>query len=102
MNSKKVILITGASSGIGKTTALDLIKAGHIVYGAARRVNKMADLTEAGGHVLEIDVTDKDSVNSGVARIAEAEGRIDVLVNNAGFAVYGAVEDISIDEARKQ
>ncbi len=102
MNSRKVILITGASSGIGKTTALDLIKAGHVVYGAARRIDKMLDLTEAGGHALEMDVTKGESVDRGVDEIIAAEGGIDVLINNAGFAVYGAVEDISLQEARRQ
>lgn len=99
---KKVILVTGASSGIGKSTALELIGRGHIVYGAARRVERMRDLVEQGGHALELDVTSQASIESAVAQTLQAEGRIDVLVNNAGYATYGAVEDTSVEDARRQ
>lgn len=99
---KQVILITGASSGIGKETALRLIKEGHIVYGAARRVDRMKVLLEKGGNALELDVTDENQIVSGVNQIIQEHGRIDVLVNNAGYGLYGAVEDIDMDEARRQ
>ncbi len=99
---KKVILITGASSGIGKDTALQLIKEGHTVYGAARRVEKMKDLVEAGGHTLRLDITDPEQVKGAVAKIVEEQGRIDVLFNNAGYAVFGAVETVSMEDARRQ
>ena len=102
MNSKKVVLITGASSGMGKDAALQLIQEGNIVYGAARRVNKMKSLVEAGGYALEMDVTQEEQIVAGVKKIMEEQGRIDVLVNNAGYAVYGAVEDISMEDARRQ
>jgi NAD(P)-dependent dehydrogenase (short-subunit alcohol dehydrogenase family) len=100
--NSQVVLITGASSGMGKQTALVLIAQGHIVYGAARRVGKMQDLVEAGGHALAMDVTDQESIVAGVARVFEEQGRIDVLINNAGYAVYGAVEDTSLEDARRQ
>jgi NADP-dependent 3-hydroxy acid dehydrogenase YdfG len=99
---KKVILVTGASSGIGKSTALQLLKEGHLVYGAARRVEKMNDLVEAGGKAIALDVTKEDQIKSAVDAIIEAEGRIDVLLNNAGYAIYGAVEDTTIEDARRQ
>ena len=99
---KKVILITGASSGMGKDCALALIKQGHIVYGAARRTALMQDLLDAGGHAIELDITQPASINHAVNRIMSEQGRIDVLFNNAGYAVYGAVEDITIEEARNQ
>ncbi len=102
MKTKKVILITGASSGIGKETALKLLKEGHIVYGAARRVEKMQDLATAGGYALAMDVTDDAAMQNGVKQIIEEHGRIDVLVNNAGYAIYGSVEETTIDEARRQ
>ncbi|MFP4431697.1 MAG: oxidoreductase [Spirochaetaceae bacterium] len=98
----KVALVTGASSGIGYETAVDLIEAGATVYGAARRVEKMAELEERRARVLEMDVTKEDSVVAGVKRILDEAGRIDILVNNAGYGSYGAVEDVPIDEARRQ
>jgi len=99
---KKVVLVTGASSGIGKSTALQLISEGHKVYGAARRVEKMKELEEAGGKALEMDVTSEEQMKNAVAQIIEENGHIDVLVNNAGYAIYGAVEDTTIDDARRQ
>jgi NAD(P)-dependent dehydrogenase (short-subunit alcohol dehydrogenase family) len=99
---KQVVLVTGASSGMGKEAAIALAREGHVVYGAARRVSRMLDLEQAGGHALELDVTDDAQVRKVVAGILEATGAIDVLVNNAGYAVYGAVEDISLDDARQQ
>ncbi|ATG47199.1 short-chain dehydrogenase/reductase [Celeribacter ethanolicus] len=98
----KVILVTGASSGIGLQTALDLLKQGHIVYGCARRIERMEPIRAAGGHVLALDVSDDDSMCDAVDELLYSEGRIDVLINNAGFATYGAVEDISMDTARHQ
>ncbi len=99
---KQVILITGASSGMGKDFALDLIKKGHIVYGAARRIDRMKDLEDAGGHALALDVTDEAQIEKVVKTIVDEQGRIDVLINNAGYAVYGAVETVSMEDARRQ
>ena len=99
---KKVILVTGASSGIGKATALHLIKEGHIVYGAARRLEKMKELEETGGHALRMDVMEEDQVQAVVQQIMDDQGRLDVLVNNAGYATYGSVEETPIEDARRQ
>ena len=99
---KKVILLTGASSGIGYQTAEFLAKQGHIIYGAARRVEKMEPLKEYGVKPIQLDVTVQESIDKAVESIIEAEGRIDVLVNNAGYGSYGAIEDVTIEEARKQ
>jgi NAD(P)-dependent dehydrogenase (short-subunit alcohol dehydrogenase family) len=98
----KVVLITGASSGIGEDAALRFLAAGFTVYGVARRVERMQHLTESGVHVFSMDVTDDSSIVAGVERIVAAHGRIDVLVNNAGYGSYGAVEDVALDEARRQ
>jgi NAD(P)-dependent dehydrogenase (short-subunit alcohol dehydrogenase family) len=102
MNTSKVALVTGASSGIGADTAIRLTNAGYTVYGAARRVNRMRDLEQHGVHVIALDVTDEDSLRSAVDTIIRTSGRIDVLVNNAGYGSYGAIEDVPLDEARKQ
>lgn len=98
----KVILITGASAGIGKEAAKLLVAKGHTVYGAARRVDKMQDLKGLGVKLLEMDVTVDESVVKGVNEILAAEKRIDVLVNNAGYGSYGALEDVPISEAKYQ
>ena len=98
----KVILITGASSGIGKETALKLIKEGHTVYGGARRVEKMKDLVDAGGKSVKLDVTNEKNVVSVVKKIIKEQGKIDVLVNNAGFSIYGPIEETPMAEAKRQ
>lgn len=98
----KVALVTGASSGIGESTARELLERGYTVYGAARRVERMADLAERGVRTLALDVTDEESVEKAVAAIVAESGRIDLLVNNAGYGSYGAVEDVPLSEARYQ
>lgn len=102
MRDKKVILITGASSGMGRETALKLIGEGHAVYGAARRVEKMQDLVQAGGHAIALDITDEAAVVACVEQLIAEQGKIDVLVNNAGYAVYGAVENVTLADAKRQ
>lgn len=99
---KSVILITGASSGIGYDTAQKLAGQGHRVYGAARRVEMMEPLKELGVVPVKMDVTDEASMASGVQEILRAEGRIDVLVNNAGYGYLGAIENVPLEEARRQ
>lgn len=100
--SRKVILITGASSGIGYDAALILAGQGHKVYGAARRVELMDGLREKGVVPVRMDVTDEQSMLDGVQSIIDAEGRIDVLVNNAGYGYMGAIENVTITEAKRQ
>lgn len=102
MSNKKVILLTGASSGIGYQTAEELAAQGHIVYGAARRVDAMEPLKAKGVKPIRLDVTDEVSMKAAVDTILKNEGRIDVLVNNAGYGSYGALEDVSIEEAKMQ
>ena len=97
-----VALVTGASSGIGEDTAHKLRALGYIVYGAARRTDRLQALAADGIRPLAMDVTDDASMSAGVNRILEETGRIDVLVNNAGYGSYGAIEDVPIDEARRQ
>src|SRR5690242_20069379 len=97
-----VALVTGGSSGIGEHTARLLQEAGFTTYAVARRVERMQALADAGVTTFAMDVTDDASVVAGVGRIVEEHGRVDVLVNNAGYGSYGAVEDVPIDEARRQ
>ena len=98
----KTALVTGASSGIGEETARTLHKLGYTVYAAARRTDRLKQLTAVGIHALTMDVTDDESMSSGIEQIIAETGRIDVLVNNAGYGSYGAIEDVSLDEARRQ
>ena len=102
MRTKKVILITGASSGIGFDAAQTLARQGHRVYAAARRMELMEPLKVDGVQVIRMDVTDEDSMRQGVEAVVQAEGRIDVLVNNAGYGFFGAIETVPLAEARRQ
>ena len=98
----KVILITGASSGIGFDAARMLAQQGHRVYAAARRMERMEPLKADGVVPVHLDVTDEASMEAVVRMVLEAEGRIDVLVNNAGYGCFGAIENVSLEEARRQ
>jgi NAD(P)-dependent dehydrogenase (short-subunit alcohol dehydrogenase family) len=100
--NRKVALVTGASSGMGNQIAKTLLGAGYIVYGAARRLDKMANIQELGAWAIEMDLTDDISIRLGVQTIIDIEGKIDILVNNAGFGSYGAVEDVAMFNARRQ
>ena len=102
MKTEKVILITGASSGIGFDAAQTLARQGHRVYAAARRVELMEPLKADGVKVLRMDVTDESSMQQGVEAVIQAEGRIDVLINNAGYGFFGAIETVPLEEARRQ
>jgi len=98
----KVVLITGASAGMGKETAKLLLQHGFTVYGAARRIENMKDLAMLGVKILRMDVTDEESMVNGIHQLIATEGRIDILINNAGFGSYGALEDVPIPDARYQ
>ncbi|MFO7869274.1 MAG: oxidoreductase [Bacteroidales bacterium] len=100
--SQQVVLITGASSGIGKETARIFLENNHIVYGTARRVEQMLDLKKQGAHIQYADISDENSVRQLVDGIIQEQGKIDILVNNAGYGTYGAIEDVPLSEARKQ
>ena len=100
--TKRVALITGASSGIGEATAQRLLADGYVVYAAARRLDRMQPLATAGAHLLPLDLTDDASIVGAMETLRRAEGRLDVLVNNAGYGSYGALEDVPLDEGRRQ
>lgn len=98
----KAVLVTGCSSGIGRATAERLARKGWTVYASARNPDAIADLGAAGCKLLACDVTDEASVRGAVAEVEAAEGAVGALVNNAGFGLEGPVEDVPIDEWRRQ
>lgn len=99
---RQVVLVTGSSSGIGRATAVEAAERGHQVFASARRLEDVADLASLGMETLALDVTDGASVTEGVAAVLGRAGRIDALVNNAGYGQYGAIEDVSLPEWRRQ
>ncbi|RYU94274.1 oxidoreductase [Emticicia agri] len=98
----KTVLVTGASSGIGKATAIYLAQNGYNVYGAARRVEKMQDLKTYGIHPIALDVTKEESMVACVEQMLKEAGSIDILINNAGSGYYGALEDMPMADAKYQ
>ncbi|MGC6770283.1 oxidoreductase [Enterococcus sp. LJL128] len=99
---RKVVLITGASSGIGYKTAELLAQKGYKVYGAARRIEKIEPLRSLGVEAVFLDITNEESMTNAIFQIISKENRIDILINNAGYGSYGAIEDVSIQEAKNQ
>jgi NADP-dependent 3-hydroxy acid dehydrogenase YdfG len=102
MSDMKTALITGASSGIGEAIARHLIVDGYKVYAGARRVDRMLPLSALGASVLALDVTDDASMIAAIAKIQAEAGRLDVLVNNAGYGSFGSLEEVPIEEGRRQ
>ncbi len=101
MNDKsKVVLVTGASTGIGAAIATRLSKAGHVVFGTSRRHGVPPPVE--GVRMLAMDVRDEESVGRAVAELLKIAGRIDVLINNAGFGIAASVEDTRPDDMQRQ
>lgn len=101
-SSTKVALVTGASSGIGRATALALHKEGFITYATARQLPSITALQDHGLHTLALDVTDEESMMQAVQTIEASHGAVDVLVNNAGYGEMGPIEEISMQRWRRQ
>jgi NAD(P)-dependent dehydrogenase (short-subunit alcohol dehydrogenase family) len=99
---QRIVLVTGASSGIGKATTLKLLDEGYCVYASARNLAKLESLAAKGAKILELDVTQEQSMQESIDRIIYESGRLDILINNAGYGSYGALEDVPLDEARHQ
>ena len=103
-----VALVTGCSSGIGLETAISLAREGHFTYATMRNMKKSEDLDKIVHDedlpikILELDVDDEESIDNTIAKIMEEKGRIDTLVNNAGWGMWGTVEDVSIEEFKQQ
>lgn len=100
MSSPKTVLITGCSSGIGKATAARLAASGWTVYATARRPETLTDLTTC--RHLALDVTDEASMQAAVDAVLAESGRIDALVNNAGYSLTGAVEALDVADIRRE
>ena len=98
----EAVLITGCSTGIGRATARYLAERGRTVYATARRPESIEDLESHGCRLLQLDVTDEESMSAAVAAVEEREGAVGALVNNAGYSLSGAVESVSMDEVRRQ
>jgi NAD(P)-dependent dehydrogenase (short-subunit alcohol dehydrogenase family) len=98
----RAALVTGCSSGIGRATALTLADRGFTVYATARRPETLADLAARGLRILALDVTDEDSMVAAVRAVETEHGHVEVLVNNAGYALQGPVEDTSMEAVRAQ
>jgi NAD(P)-dependent dehydrogenase (short-subunit alcohol dehydrogenase family) len=107
-NRQKVAIVTGSSSGIGYATSLMLARNGFYTYASVRSINKSASLQSTADaerlplKLIQLDVTDDSSVKAAVEQIVSEKGRIDVLVNNAGYGLFGAFEDLSVDEIKAQ
>ena len=106
--NQRIAIVTGSSSGIGLETALHLAKNGFKTYASMRNLQKSDEIKQRSQaenvsiEIIQLDVTNEESVKMAVNTIVEKEGRVDVLVNNAGYAVIGAVEDLSSKEIRDQ
>jgi NAD(P)-dependent dehydrogenase (short-subunit alcohol dehydrogenase family) len=108
MQGDKVALVTGSSSGIGFETSLMLARAGFNTYASMRNLEKSKNLTEIAKkeklplQVVQLDVNNDGSVKDAIVKILKADQRIDVLINNAGYGLFGSVEDTSIEEIKAQ
>jgi len=98
----KAVLITGCSSGIGRASALQLVRSGWKVYATARREETIADLKDAGCRTLALDVTDEQAIRVAVDTVEQAEGAVGVLINNAGYSQSGAIETVPLEAVRRQ
>lgn len=104
----KTALVTGSSSGIGLHTSLALAKTGYVTYGTMRNTDKAEPLRSAAQErsldvrVIQLDVNDSESVRAAVAKVLEETGRIDVLVNNAGYGHFGALEETPLSDFKNQ
>ena len=101
-NEKKVAIVTGASSGIGKAAAMKFLQMGYTVHAAARRLHAMKDLEAKGAIVHQVDLRNVAEITSFANNVIAASGRIDVLVNSAGYGFYGAVEEVPMTAAKEQ
>jgi NAD(P)-dependent dehydrogenase (short-subunit alcohol dehydrogenase family) len=101
-STARAALVTGCSSGIGRATALALLDRGYVVYATARRPETLVDLVARGCRTLALDVTSEESMLAAVRAVEAEHGHVELLVNNAGYALQGPVEECSLDAVRAQ
>jgi NAD(P)-dependent dehydrogenase (short-subunit alcohol dehydrogenase family) len=101
-NEKKVAIVTGASSGIGKAAAVKFLEMGYTVHAAARRLQAMKDIEAEGGILHQVDLRKAEEITAFANNVIAASGRVDVLVNSAGYGFFGAVEDVPMTAAKDQ
>jgi len=101
MQNKETVLVTGASSGMGRETAIKLAKKGYIVYAAARRMDKLNEIKKYGCIPIQLDIANETDIENTVNKIEKETGGIDILFNNAGIAILGSLEETSMADARK-
>ncbi len=99
-DKQRVVLVTGASSGNGKAIAEDLARQGYFVFAAARSAGKLEAIRSEHIEPLPLDVTDHDAVRNAVERISASKGRLDILINNAGYGLYGTIEGATQEQVR--
>ena len=108
INMDKIAVVTGSSSGIGYETALALARDGFYTYATMRNTSKASEIQDAAKKeklkidVIELDVDKEESIKSAINKIISEKNRIDVLVNNAGYMVFGCVEDVPLNDFRQQ
>jgi NAD(P)-dependent dehydrogenase (short-subunit alcohol dehydrogenase family) len=100
-NKQQIVLVTGASSGIGKAIAEFLAGKGYYVFASARSKNKLEAMRSRNIEPLQLDVTDGDAIHAAVEHIRASKGRLDVLINNAGYGIYGTVEGLTQEQVRR-
>jgi NAD(P)-dependent dehydrogenase (short-subunit alcohol dehydrogenase family) len=108
MSANKVALITGSATGIGYEIAIHLARNGYLTYASmrdtqkARKIKEIAQTENLSLHVVQLDVTDYKSIDEAVNTVINESGRIDVLINNAGYGLMGSIEDMSVEELKAQ
>lgn len=108
MKLKKTVLVTGCSSGIGFATCLVLSRNDFMTYGTVRNLSKAKRIQEIINKeclplkIIQLDVNDNQSIKLAVKKILTDSGRIDILINNAGYGMFGPIEEITMEEVKKQ
>ncbi len=100
--NRKVVLITGCSSGIGAALAEEFHRLGHVVYATARKADDLAPLAEKGMRTLVLDITEPAGIDAAIVTIGAEQNGLDILINNAGFSVMGPMIEVGSDDLRRQ